>query len=272
MGEQLPHEERTEDRPHQEGRRQPERLGEPDAPAPAGALVAAPNRMPPAKAATNPFPPIGDRSQVGEQREGEDGDLLGHVGGPSTVLGERDQPPAEISDDDRRDDRQADLLERLEPPPVITEILLGRDNRDEEGDERRGDAVVETALDVERPANPRRHRPVRDDRHSERRVGGRQDGGDQRGRRPAGLGKHQVGQQAADDDRQRQPDEQQPRGRLRVALDVAQPHGRGIGEQQQGQCQLGDGQDRLVGPPSAGEHSSPRDPGPRLPRRRPSGR
>ena len=125
--------------------------------------------------------------------------------------------------------------------------LLGRGRSDEKGDEWRRDPVVETALDVERSPNPRRNGLVGDDRQAERRVGGRQDRGDQCRRRPPDLGKHEVGQQRAGHDRQRQPDEQQPAGQTGVALDVPQPDRRRIGEQQQGQRQLGDGHDRLVG-------------------------
>ena len=168
---------------------------------------------------------------------------------------------AEVSDDDRGDDRQPDLLERLEAPCRVAEGFLGRGHGDEQGDERRGDPVVETALDVERPPDPRRNGLVGDDRQAERRVGGRQDGGDQRRRGPADVGKHEVGQQRTGHDRERQTDEQQPVGQSRVALDVPQLDRRRIGEQQQGQGQLGDGEDRLVAQRD-GRTSSP--PGPRI--------
>jgi len=46
---------------------------------------------------------------------------------------------------------------------------------------------------------------------------------------------------------ERQPNEQQPAGQTCIALDVPQPDRRRIGEQQQGQGQLGDGEDRLAG-------------------------
>jgi hypothetical protein len=162
------------------------------------------------------------------------------------IMGEGHELPADIPDDERGDDRQPDLLERFESPRLTAETLLGRAHRDEQGDERRGDPVIETALDVERPADTHRNRPLGHDRQAERHVGRRQDSGDQRGRTPSGVGDYEISHQRAGRYGKRQPDEQQPLGQALIALDVPQPDCGGIGEQQQRQRQLGDGTDRLA--------------------------
>ena len=136
------------------------------------------------------------------------------------VVGDGQQLPADVPDHNCGDNREADLLERFEPPRGIPESFLGRDRGDEESDERRHDPIVETALDVERPADPHRHRLVGDDRQAERGVGGCQDGGDQCRCRPPHRGEHQIGQQRAGKDRERQSDEQQPTGQTGIALDI----------------------------------------------------
>src|SRR4029453_14456276 len=105
----------------------------------------------------------------------------------------------------------------------------------------------EAALDIQRSSDPYRNSGVGDDRQAERRAGGGQDGGDQRCRRPPALGNRGAGEQRAGRDRERQSDEQQPAGQPGIALDVAESDRGGIGEQQQGQGQLGDGEERLVG-------------------------
>ena len=162
------------------------------------------------------------------------------------VIGQGQELPAEVSDDDRGDDGQPDLLQCLQPPRPIPDTVLGRDERDEKGDERRRDPVIEPAFDVERPADPHRNSPVGHDRQAERRVGGRQDGGEQRGRRPLDTGENEISHQRAGRNREWQPHKKQPVGQAGVALDVTQPDRGGIGEQQQGQRQLSDGEDRLV--------------------------
>ena len=193
-----------------------------------------------------PVPADRHRPLVGQQRQGQDGDLLRDPGGPATVVGHRQQLPAQVADHHRGHDRQPDLGERLQPPCRVAERFLGRDRGDEQGDKGCRDPIVEAALDIQGSSDPHRNGRVGDHRQPERRVGRGQDGGQQRRRRPPDLGKHQIGHQRAGNDRQRQPDEQQPAGQPGVALDIAQPDRGGVGEQQQGQGQLGDGQDRLV--------------------------
>jgi hypothetical protein len=117
-----------------------------------------------------------------------------------------------MSDHDRGDDCQADLLERFEPPCRVAEILVGRDHGDEEGDERSRNPIVESALDVQRSPDPYRNGPVGDNRQAERRVRRGQDGGDQGCRRPPDPGKHEVRQHCAGNHGQRQSDEQQSAG------------------------------------------------------------
>jgi hypothetical protein len=209
-------------------------------------LVTAPNRMPPANAAMKPFPPIAtdppyasntrariaicsDTAEVQPRWLANAGSLPPRY--PTTTAATIASPICLIASS---------------PPSRIAERFLGRDRGDEEGDEWRRDAVVEAALDVERSSDAHRNGLVGDDRQAERRVGGRQDGGDQGCRRPPDLGKHEVGEQRAGNDRERQPDEQQPARQTCIALDIPQLDRRGIGEQQQGEGQLGDGQDRLV--------------------------
>jgi len=251
-GEQLSYEEGTKQRPHQEGARQSEGLGELDrfCQPPSGG---GPEQDATGERGDEAVPADRHGPLVGQQRQGEDSDLVGHRRGPATVIGQGQQLPANIADHDRSHDGQPDLGERFQPPCRLAEPFLGGHDSDEEGDQWRRDAIVEPALDIQRSSDPRRNGLVGDHRQPQRRVGGRQDGGDQCCRRPPDLGKHQVCQQRARNDRERQPDEQQPAGHTGIAFDIPQPDRGGIGEQQQGQGQLGDGEDRLVGQ-REGEH------------------
>ena len=90
-------------------------------------------------------------------------------------------------------DRQ--LPERAEPVVVLvlrsTPSTVGGGG-DAERDDRRGDAVVQPALDVQHPPHAAREPLVGDHRRAQRRVGRRQAGGDQ-----AGQGERQGREQRA---------------------------------------------------------------------------
>ena len=185
------------------------------------------------------------------------------------VIGQGQEPPAEVSDDDRGDDGQPDLLQCLQPPRPIPDTVLGGAAR-ENGD----DGVAIPSLRPLSTLNVRRirtERPVGDDRQAECRVGGREDGGEQRGRRPLDTGENEMSHQRARRNREWQPHEKQPGGQAGVALDVTQPDRGGTGEQQQGQRQLGDGEDGLAASARRARHSARQRPGSCPRRRTPSG-
>ena len=115
----------------------------------------------------------------------------------------------------------------------------GGRERDEEEHERRRDAVVETALDVEDAPDPDRDGGVGDDGKSQGGVGRGEDRADEQRGRQRELGEDEPGDEPAGGDRQQQPDPEQATDEAGVAPEAVQVDGRGIGEQDEGEGDLG---------------------------------
>ena len=118
-------------------------------------------------------------------------------------------------------------------------MLGGLRARQRDQHERRGDPVVEAALDVDQPPDPGRDRRVDHHARAQGGVGGRQRGADQQGEPDAHAAEQGQRQQRAQADRQRQPDPQQPRVQARIGSQLPQPHPGGVGKQHQHQRRLG---------------------------------
>ena len=152
---------------------------------------------------------------------------------------------AEPADDDRDHDRQGDLEGGIDEPVLTRGSLFGDHDRQEQGDERRRDAVVQSALDVDGPPDPDRDRPIHEQRQAQRRVGRRQDRAHQEGEPEAERREQEPADQRSGADRQRQPDGEEPGRDPGDAASLLEADGRGIREQQQGQRQLGEQLDGL---------------------------
>ena len=130
---------------------------------------------------------------------------------------------------------------RYGPPP------RSRPSRERDQHDRRGDPVVEPALDVDQPADP--GGTARVDHHARAQcgVGWRQSRTHQQ-REPdiavPGQGQRQQGPQA---DRQRQPDASRRTHRPAFRPQVSQADPRGVGEQHQGEGGLRQQLDQLMG-------------------------
>ena len=117
--------------------------------------------------------------------------------------------------------------------------LRGHRSGQEQIHERGGDAVVESALDVEQPADPVGDPGVLHDGRPEGRVGGGHDGTDG-GRHPQrDAGDEAEGQRRPEADGQGQPDGQEADGQADVVSEFVDVDPRGVGEQDERQGDLG---------------------------------
>jgi hypothetical protein len=141
--------------------------------------------------------------------------------------------------------------------------------RQRDRDKRRGDPVVEAALDVDQPADPGRYHRVGQHARAERGVGRRQRRPHQQ-RQPNVVADQGERQQRAQADRHRKGGPEQPRVQPGVHPQLVQSDPRRVGEQHQGEGELGqfldqrparrDGQERQrpVGKHQPGEHEDDR--------------
>jgi hypothetical protein len=138
------------------------------------------------------------------------------------------------------DQRTQHDLQRHEQHPVTHGLDLSRTGAGEHDEQdRQHQAVVQTALHVQSLADADGNERVADDRLPQRRVRRSQNHG-QRGRLPdIHRVKDQRGDAGAQQDGQRQTDSQQPHRKIMLAPQQTQVDARGIGEQHQHQCQLG---------------------------------
>jgi hypothetical protein len=111
--------------------------------------------------------------------------------------------------------------------------------RERERDERCGDPVVQSALDVERPTDPHGDRAVDEDPETQGGIGRSEDDRDQCGLGPPDP-QERHGDERPERHRQREADGEQSTGDRRVVLDVTEHDGRCIGEEQDAQGDLGD--------------------------------
>ena len=137
-------------------------------------------------------------------------------------------------------------VERLDAPIVRGQTFLGGHDGDEQRDERRHDAVVQPAFDVQCAADAHGDGSIGHHRQAQRGIGRRQDRRDQERRGPGHVREHPLREQGPSDHRERQADEQQSFRHRPITFDSAQPHTGGIREQQQRQGQLGDGERGLL--------------------------
>ena len=124
--------------------------------------------------------------------------------------------------------------------------LLRHEHREEQRDERGGDAIVQAALHVECAPDPDRHGGVREDREPERGVGRGKDRTDERRRRPPRGREQECADHGPERDREREADQEEPAGKASVVFHLTEPDGGGIGEQQERERQLHDQEDRLA--------------------------
>jgi hypothetical protein len=118
------------------------------------------------------------------------------------AAGDHEQRGADEPDDEPDDDPTAELAERLAcvvRGAVAIHADLTRRDREHEGDDRRGDTVVEPALDVQSPPEPQRDALVVDHLCAEGGVGRRQRCTDEAREGPRKVEKR-SGKQAAERD------------------------------------------------------------------------
>jgi hypothetical protein len=121
---------------------------------------------------------------------------------------------------------------------------LGRHGSgDEDVDERRGDAVVESTLDVEDASDVGGHPLVLHDRGAERSVGRGHHGTDRGGDPESATGEEGGGDAEAGGDRERQAEAEKARRDGGVAPEGAHVHPAGVGEEDDGQRDLRHGAD-----------------------------
>ena len=116
---------------------------------------------------------------------------------------------------------------------------LARRHRQHEHHDRGGDAVVEPALDVERPPYAQWDALVVDHLDAEGGVRRSERGTHEAGERPRQADEHPPGEETAEDHRQHEADRQQPDRDREIAPELRQVHPHGVGEQHEGQRHLG---------------------------------
>ncbi len=116
--------------------------------------------------------------------------------------------------------------------------------RDEQEHERRRDAVVEPALDVEDAPYTGRDCRVRDDRESKSGVRWGQDRPDEQRRRQRKLREDQRGNKSSRGDRQEEPDPEKATDQAGVAPETGDVDRRGIREQHECERDFGQMSDR----------------------------
>ena len=158
-------------------------------------------------------------------------------------VGRDEQEAADRADHGPGDDGDRDLLERVDQVDALRAVRGGREG-DEEHDQRGRDAVVEPALDVEHAPDPDRDGRVRHDGQPERGVGRREDGPDEQRGRDRKLREQEPRDEPAEGDRQQQPDPEETADQARVAAQSGQVDRRGVGEEDEGEGQLGQLPDR----------------------------
>jgi hypothetical protein len=160
---------------------------------------------------------------VGEQRQGQDGGTAEFLGKPVPASRQTGGRAASTADcgagqhpDHQRENSSARALD-------AGDSFARGDPGDRHQDDRRGDAVVEPAFDVERAANLAGDNRVRHHGGPEGGVGRRERGTDQQSRPHVHVEHHQRGCRSQGY-RQRQPDPEQPTVQAEVAPEPARPN------------------------------------------------
>ena len=148
----------SEDEPHDERQEFAAKLGELDATrrSTTSSSTLAPKAMPATNAAMNPFASIAAPRKRSDGH-GEGGQSSATRRDPSASSGGRDQHGAPETEGDPEENSATQLAKRrasLECHALVHDAELAGCHRDHEDDDRRHDAVVQPALDVERPPKP----------------------------------------------------------------------------------------------------------------------
>ena len=152
-----------------------------------------------------------------------------------------DAPGAEQPDDKPDDHADADLLERDgEELAERAAQLLPEGQFQEDEEERDGDAVVQTALDVQRLADPDGDLQVVHDHRPQCGVRGRQDGAEESGLHERQSGEEEQGDAGAQGDGQEQADAEQPARKGRLLTKGPEIDPRGVDEEREDQGDLAD--------------------------------
>ena len=183
------------------------------------------------------------RDDIRPERQRKHGDLTGQLGGQLPSVGRNEKEAADSPDHDSCDDGDRDLLDRVGEMDALR-AAGGCRERDEENDERRRDAIVEPAFDVEDAPDPDRDGRVRHDGQAQGSVRRREDRPDEQRGRHWQFGKDEPGDEPAGRDRQQEPDPEESTDQTGVAAESVHVDGRGVGEQDEGKGQLGKLPDR----------------------------
>ena len=191
------------------------------------------NAIPAAKAATKPLPPTAVDAPYASSASATTARCSEiAVVQPRRLARASSQPPRPPTSDGARHG-ETDPGDGFDRPIVAAEVLGRHGHGEEEGEEGRGDPVVQAALDVENAANARRDRGVGQERQAEGRIGRGQDDADHGRHGPALGGEQQHRQDGPERDRQGKAQHQQARpGRPGILLGVPDAHGGRVGEQQ----------------------------------------
>jgi len=163
---------------------------------------------------------------------------------PSRACG--DHPGAPEPDHDAHDDAQREIDERAATGglAVTGRPELGRRHREREDDDRGGDAVVQTALHIQRTTQSQWDPLVIDHLRTESGIRGRQCRPDETGEGPGKVVEHHGGNERAEDHREGKADAEQASREGDVSSQLGHVHPCRVREQQERESQLRQPMDR----------------------------
>ena len=191
------------------------------------------------------FDLVGKRE--GEDRERDEGDALIPLVAVAAVGRRPDQPTAENAggqtDQGRADEDDGQRLDRAR---LRVDTRRDLADGDEDRDERQGQPVVQSALDVDRVADDRGNARVRDHGLAERRVGGGEDHADQPCLPRLHAREHDECDDRAEEHRHRQAEPEETARETRFAGPAADIERRRVGEEDHDERGLEDRHDHLA--------------------------
>ena len=187
----------------------------------------------------------GQRQPVHQQCQPDRRHGLQCAARPAAALGDPQKDPAEGTGDDPEHNRARDG-EQFGNRPGAVPVTVADRQREHDREDRRGESVVEAALDVEGPPDPARDVLVLDHGRAQGGVGRSDDHGQQQGNPAIDPMEDHHCNDRADGDRQRQPDEQQARRDPGVRAQSLEVDAGRVGEQHHRQRELGGPFDRVT--------------------------
>ena len=189
----------------------------------------------------NPEPSDRLGQREGEKRSGQRNDLEPRLVDEAPAAGVDDDRGGSCARDDATQHAVADLLgHELGGVAVSDRSFLRQRDGERDEEERHADPVVEATLDVEALTDSDGETTRRDDDLTERGIRRGEDDREHESFGPREVSEERDCGDEPGDDREREPDPQQPRGHTKRASKCLQVDARRIGEEDDRECRFGE--------------------------------